>query len=641
MVATFQGRFLEEKEVLFLDPDTNEPFHVPLNKDNPVVNVSHIGTYPPKQVMGDWTRADHEVLSSYVQADFVGGGQVRYADEATDQSRFWFGNLSTLHPYQTALPLETGAHLGDGVAIPLGDFNGSFYAAFGTRLVRATHTTITDIDDLAEVPMSKPGVAFTGTHGTSRFFIPMGSHGYQIFDGATLSPLITDVLPIQFLEWDNKLYALQATGELFESLDGESDWVEKLAIPPEAEARGLIEFYDRQDNPTIHIYSRRAVYGCDLSLGKAYRTELDPPPHHDAALGASKWRTDLYVSYGVGVHQYTGNSIIAMGLDRNAGLPKELKGAITSLAEGYNGLYALVRGTSVLEEDAATQTLITDGGWHDIYLPPTRSQSAVMMWDSFGWSTVWLSEDTNNAPSSLLISTASGAERLWWGYGKTLHFQDIHHMYYNPEQRPEGVRYAKEGWMELSTMDFAMAGQTKILYALEVMTKNLTTTETVQLEYRIDDGDWIPLPVLRTQPLGKKTVFYMGENGTFPDGLTPRFDGVPFNDLTLRVNLARGDDPSKTPILESVAVVYHKLMGSLLAYQLQTPLGSDEFKVWKNHTAPEVINFLHRMVSGKKLVPMLYAGKWRSVRFAGVSGDNTDGMDFSGNRLVSVLEVLD
>lgn len=639
--ATFGGSHLDEKEVLLLHPETNEPFHIPLDPEDPRVHVSHVGTYPPKQVIGDWTRADHEVLSSWVQSEFVGGGQMEHADEAADQSRFWFGTLETRHPYQMALPLRTLKHEGEGTAIPLGDLNGQFYAAFGTTLCRVTATTVVEVAELEQVPMPKPALAFTGHTNQTRLYIPMGSHGYQIFDGATLSSLITEIAPIQFLEWDEKIYGLDADGVLWESLEGEGDWSEKLRVHRDNEVRGMIVFYDKQDNPTPHIISRRAVYGCDMSLGKAYRTELDPPPHHDAGLAAAKWRTDLYVSYGVGVHQYTGQSIIAMGLDRDYGLPRELRGAIVSMAEGYNGLYALVRGSTVPVGGEHVQGLITDAGWHDLYVPPGNARSAVMMWDGFGWSTVWLSDDTKNAPSSMVISTAPGFERLWWGYGNTLLYQDVHHMYYNPVQRPEEVEYAEEGWLTTATLDFSMAGTKKILHQIELMTRNVTSTETIAVEYRVDSGSWKPLGTVTVQPEDKRTIFRVGANGTFPDGQTPRFDGEPFNDLTLRFRFKRGADPSKTPLLESYAVIYHKLMGGLIAFQFSTPLGLPRFAEYKNHTAGEILAFFEECITAEKLVPFLYAGKWRNVRFAGASGDNRDGVLYSGNRIVSLLEVLE
>lgn len=56
--------------------------------DSATVNTSHIGTYPPKQVIGDWTRTSHEVLSSFVQSDTT-GGEIRGAVECTDLGRLW------------------------------------------------------------------------------------------------------------------------------------------------------------------------------------------------------------------------------------------------------------------------------------------------------------------------------------------------------------------------------------------------------------------------------------------------------------------------------------------------------------------------------------------------------------------------
>lgn len=644
----FSGANIEEKEILFLDPETNESYHIPLYMAERVetasVSVSHISTYPPRQLMGDWTRSDHEVVSSYTQSDFTGGGQIWDADEGSDLNRFWFGSLGTRHPGQMTLPLKSYYHEDPedaNLAIPLGDYGIDFYAAFGNKLVTATDVSHTEVAELEHVPVAKPSVVFTGTSNDPKLFIAMGPHGYQSWDGLNLSQLDTDVKPIQFLEWDEKLYALQGNGEVYESLTGHGDWDLKFRVPPQAEPRGLVEFYDAQDTPIPYVVCRNGVYAIDMSIGKAYKTKLDPPPHGDAGLAAATWREDLYVSYGIGVHQYTNNSIVAMGLDRDDGVPQWMDGRIASMASGYNGMYALVQGVQ-LPTAYLEPSFITDLSWHDFYMSPSRSQPVLMMWDGNGWHAVWVPEDATRQPTSLVISTQSGRERLWWGVGNRLYWQDVHHMYYNPKQRQPDATYEKSGWIETSIYDYSMKGQEKILHQIEAMASNCSPTERIIIEYKRDEGNWVQLPQITSDTFTHKHLFKIGPKGMFPDNVTPRFDGEPFVNLRIRIRMERDpDDSSKTPILESFSSVFHKLMSPFKAFSAVIGIPhSHSNREYKGRTQVELIRFVDRMVTAKTMVPMCYGGQWRSVRFAGANGEDHDGVDLSGTRTISVLEVL-
>ncbi len=645
---SYTGANQDPNEIIFMDPDTDEVYHVPLYREgkdvNPSVEVSNISTYPPRQLMGDWTRNAHEVVSSFIQSDFTGGGQIRDADEGADLNRFWFGTLGTRHPGQMTLPLRSPFHEDpeeENIAIPLGDHGIDFYASFGKRLVRVTDVAVTDVDELEHVPVAKPAVRFTGSSGQTRLYIPMGSHGYQHWNGAALSSLIDDVAPIEFCEWDNKLYALQSNGEIYESLDGETGWTLKTSVPPDSEPRGMLVFYNASDDPTIYVICRRGVFSIDMSLGKAYKTKLDPPPHGDAGLAAITWREDLYVSYGIGVHQYTGDSIIAMGLDRNDGVPRWLDGRICSMASGYSAMYALVQGYQAAEA-TLEPSFITDLSWHDFYMSPSSTRPALMMWDSFGWHSAWVPENNTRQPTSLLISTQTGRERLWWGVGNRLYWQDVWHQYYNPEQRQPDAQYEESGWLETSLYDYSMNGQEKIFQAIEVMAHSCTNDEKIMVDYQLDNGPWVRIAEITQDTVNRLHQFKIGHNGFFPDAVTERFDATPFIDLQVRIMMERGSDPTKTPVLESLGILFQKVMSPLRAFSAVIGIPEDVTigREHKGRTQAEIVAFLDRMVHMNKLIPMCYAGKWRSVRFAGSNGTDHSGVEFTGFRTISVLETL-
>lgn len=636
------GKYSEAGEVVLIDPVTDEAWHLPLvpAPDSGTVNASHIGTYPPKQVIGDWTRASHEVLSSYVQSDTTGGGQIRDANESTDQGRFWFGTADTQWPHQIVLPPLTTTILAPGdqaVAMLLGDYQSTCLAAFDTTLCQIAPSGATVVGTALAAPPVARGVPFQGT-GTLRFFIPLGVSGLQTWDGTAVGAVDATIPAVALLEYDTKLYAFCTDGTIRESLDG-TTFATKVTIDGSHTPRFLIGFYDRQGNPALHAVTNRAVFGIDLSVPKAYQTQLAPPPHPDAALAGDVWRTDLYVSYGIGVHRYTGDTISAMGLDRDDGLPKEYRGSIVGLANGYNALYALVRG---IPPPTGTESFISDLSRKEPVFPTSNVASLVMLWNGFGWHTVWSSNGIPPATAhNILISTAGDGYRLWWSYGATLYTVALARTFFNPRQRTGTETFAPSATLEYSTLDMDMTGLDKIYASIELRTQDCTPTETITVDYKFDDGDWQTLGTITGEGEKGTTRLRLGAHGTFPGVDDLRFDGVPADRITVRVTLDRDpDDATKTPILESMAIIFHKVMGTLSAYQFTVDCTNvDQYP--GGRTARERQLFLDRLLGLKQLIPMQHQGVWRTVRLAGVSGRDRTGQDVGGDRTVAVLSVWD
>jgi len=634
----------ERGEVVLIDPfsPNSEVWYLPLSNTpgQDSISVSKIGTYPPKQAIGDWTRSNHEVLSFYVESDTSGGGQVLEANEAIHENRYWWATVATIWPRQIVLlPYATEVKGPEGAvqSIVLGDYNGGVLVAFDQQLASvSTSGVVTPLATLPHPIMLRRGTRFRGTSGGVKMFIPMGANGYCVWDGANLTT-VTDIHPVDMMEFDAKLYALDQDGTLYESLDGFTDWQGKATIDGAQTMRWLVNFYNASDEPTIHIGTDTAIYGVDLQVGKAYRTKVDPPVHPDAALDGAVWRTDLYVSYGMGVHQYTGNSILATGLDRDHGIPQDYSGSIVSMIGGYNGLYALVRGR---QTDLETEAFVSDLGAHDVSFRASAANSAVMMWNAYGWHPVWTSDGQDGISTNILISNVNGTYRLWWGYGGSLFYIDLGYMYHNPEQRDAGIAFAQHGSIEYPRLDMAITGKDKLFVGVELRVKDTSPTERVSVDVSFDNGPWTELGVIDYQPVDRKSVLMkFGLNGNYPGTTEPRYDGISADSIQVRVNLERGSDRFKTPILESMGIVFHKLMGQLNAYQFLVDNTTVDF--YKGKTAQQRKEFLDRMIPGEKLVPFLHEGKWRSVRFAGANGNDLTGVDLKGDRSVSLLEVLD
>src|SRR5690606_8386508 len=118
-------------------------------------------------------------------------------------------------------------------------------------------------------------------------------------------------------------------------------------------------------------------------------TEVQYPPHRDHGLGATKWRGEFFSSVGMGVFKYNGSIQAPMGLDRDQGLPDDIRGKIVDLLGEYNGIYALVSGVEF--EDDFVESLEWDGTDDQWYVSPGAAISSLHIWTSYGWHCLWVS----------------------------------------------------------------------------------------------------------------------------------------------------------------------------------------------------------------------------------------------------------
>lgn len=653
---------------LMIHPVTNEPWFLKLNHAGgnsgdaiPAIDVSGISTFPQKQVQNDWTRADHEILSSYVQSDTTGGGQVYETDESVDASRFWFATASTEWPRQVALPrlthhlTEVGGVPFTEAILPLADYDGLFWFAHGTELWSFDPLTDTAVfeDDFESGPRLTQAIVFRGLNAGTYMFIAT-AEGYEIWDGAALSGSINigmyadalgpgdppdDVLlyPLGFAEWDNKLYALGEDGKISEATTGVAgNWVIRATIDARYTPRHILDFYDRSDEPCLHVVCKEAVFALDIANGKAIKTKLRPPSHPNAGRSWAIYNTDLHVSYGLGVTKFTGASMIPDGLNRDWGLPKEYRGSIVSMTDTYNGYLALVTGRPA--EAGVWPTFASDLTQHQVAFPSTASPSIIMFNNTNGWHTIWNSGTDVSVPTTIMVSNASDSYRVYWGFGSSLCYQDLSVDLFNPITRDEAWEFEEDAFIEYGDLDFAMTGYLKLLAAVEVRTKGLTADETIEILVSVDAGAWVSLGTISTQPLFEVTRLQLGVNGVMPDGVTPRYDGIAANSIRLRARLRRGSDTTKSPILESIGVVFHKLMSTLKGYTMT--IDASQSYMTNSKTPGEIHQFLEDMLSIGLLIPWYHSGAWHSVRFAGLSGVDESGTNISGDRQISLLEVL-
>lgn len=645
----------------FIDPDSGEVVVLPIidTGGKQDVRVSFLGAFPPKQVIGDWTREHHEWLSALVQSDWQGGGQITDSQESTDTSRY-YGIASLETRYSKALTLlpetvKIANPTPGSVARPLGDAVKAygeevrFYASYGTDLNRWDEATSTwdSLGDMLELPVND-GVTFQGTDVSVRsFWIPQGIHGYSMLnlDDDTLTVLSfgspgTGLQPVQFLVWDNKLWALTVDGKIYRNVTGlDNDWTEIIRLETQGEARSLVRFVDQTGNPTLYALTTREVFVLDLVTPTAYVIH-EYAPHPDAATASIMWDVSMFFTHGVDVGRYDSGSVTYIGLARGNGLPQEFRGRITGMAIGWNDLFALVEGERAVtaiepvEEDLDV----------DLSFKTLSAKSALMRLDRLGgWHTVWMSESIGKEANHVMVSAAQGTYAVWWGFNNSLWRSDLPRSYQTPLENPT-ARFAKSGTLTSSWFDMNKTGMNLILSGLQVRHRDCTATERARVLIQIDheSSPWIDLGEITASPGDDhgSTLMRVGDEGTLPDG-EQWFKGLRFRKVRYRIELTRGDDPTKTPVIDSVVVFYMPVMGTLSAFTVGIDCTTDGHRTYKGMGPRERQQFLERLVEAE-FVPFSYReGEWFVCKVAGVSGADQSGVGYGGDRTVSLVAVYD
>lgn len=378
------------------------------------VQVQNLAVFQRKFVIGDYTRDSHPLLSSWVITDLSGGHGIEQLEEGADAARYRWGVINARKPRQITLPpLVSTISGGPASAAPLGVVGGTFYVAYGDAIYSWSESTgamTNTTDTLTAGPVNK-AVEFLG-----KLFVPLGSSGWDSYDGASVTHGSSPATK-SFCVMGEFILALDTTGQIHQSSDG-SSWTNlgAGAKVPYGVMRHLIPYVDRSSIPAPYVVTNSDVWALDLAGPSLYRTDLQYPAHRDQGLGATVWRGDLYTSVGMGVFRYNGDVLSTLGLDRDQGLPADVRGRIADLCNEYNAMWALV-------ESAGDPALNIDELWEydtrddEMYVSLASTRASVHMWTGFGWHCLWESDGPSGSPTWMHICSNDDTYRLWWGMG--------------------------------------------------------------------------------------------------------------------------------------------------------------------------------------------------------------------------------
>jgi hypothetical protein len=591
-------------------------------------------------ITGAPDKTSNPLLSTWVISDLMGGHGVDRIKVGTDQNRYRYSSLYARIPGQLAMPRfrhnEAGPNT-DG-ARPLGDLYVSgtyrFYAAFGTAVCKWDESGSAfgaSLGALTAVPVNK-AVEFVGT-GSRFLFVPCGSSGYSTVSTAdaivNTAAGASDPAAQALCVWDDKLIAIDTAGQLWYTTSGAAASWTSYGTTGKLDAsfipRHLCVYYDRQDNPCIHVVTNRGVWAFDPAGPRLYLTEVEFPMHPQQGRGVAKWRGSMYTANGMGVTQYTGNVVNpGVGLDRDDGLLDDFRGYIVDLQAEYNGLYALVAGSASGTDNWVSVHVWTGFGWHAEYNSIARSALAKLTW--------------------MQVSQAQGGYRLWWGEGGNMSAIVLPTDFANPRALTSAgtgnfVNAAGSIFHHFQSgrFDADMENYVKVANTLEIKIDSPTdVVGAVWVDYRKDGAtSYTNL----TQDITAEGTYVVPFGTALAGG--SGYSGISFYDIEIRLRvLAANQVNDSTPntkslVIEYIALTYRQIIPAGASWTAMVDLQGPH-----NGKSPETMRAkLDALLNYAGFFEMMHRGTVYRVCFSQLAGRDETGRDTRGTRQLNILEV--
>jgi hypothetical protein len=634
--------------ILDLDGGGEKVWKFPRALDGPwgeLVNVQNIGAWPPKQIIGDFREIDHTLLSSLVQNNWSGGGQITNSQETDDVDRYWsLARMETRFPFSlTHLPLSRSA-IGPVAGAPrivgelvVGGVR-KLYASFGPTLQQVSGTTfLGPTHDLTDIPSAGSNPTFT-VGGVPKLMIPLGSSGYATFDGNTVQHYTT-IQPTNFCVSSRKLWTIDAQGRIWKSLDGLA-WTNLLNIDPGEDVRGCIEYFDRGDVPAMHFITDRMAWALDEAVPAVYTTELNYAPHPYSGLSFEVFRTNLYVSIGLGVQEYNLSTVHAAGIDRDDGLDKSHTGYFSAMTKGFNDLFGGISATVI--PGGEDETLLMDFD-PQVYISSNSPRCSInRLGGSQSWHTAWMAPTPGGEIKDVFVSTEGGHYRLYWTWLGRLWHQNLSVGFDNPRDNPN-AEFEDTGELTSSWFDMNMATNPMTFLMLESSMNDAAAGDVVGLYYQIDHEDqtdvWHHVSDLTAIGDFKDRI---GPHGTDPDGNT-LYIGEDFRRLRYQIRSSRADatNITHTPDFRKIAISFLKRMSTTESFDVAINCSNPAFNEQWGLSNKERRQVLRDLVSKGQLTPVLFGDEWRTVRLSTAGAPQAPGKDSRGDVTLNFVDPIE
>ena len=308
-----------------------------------------------------------------------------------------------------------------------------------------------------------------------------------------------------------------------------------------------------------------------------------------------------------------------------------------------NGNFAIPDGIAV---DASSNVWVSDTQAGDDriqkFVQTTSSGSGttayptLQAWPGTGWHCLWAGTVNTVTPTWMMVSAPTAHYRLWWGMDDGYaYFLKLYRGFENVNQAREagsatfaagGGEVNRSGFLLTSKFDAGMLGFTKLASHVAVIPVlgSISATETITIEFDIDDGGWETLGTLSSNA---ETHYQFGTTGRT------------FNTIRFRLSMARGSTTTRSPMLRSLTFLFNKIPQSArsLVFTVVPPTG--DVGSFGNRSGQDMFQELEDLCAGVAFYTVTYNGlTFNHCRIASTTGhDNL--VDPGGKRVISVIEL--
>lgn len=528
------------------------------------ITTSLVSVYPPKQIIGDYTKDSHQNISVFTWNDQRGGMSVNRMN--LDQGdRSAFTQLDISHQGHITFYGADAFLTGNTSGIPL-------INQLGTLLVSANGTDVQSYSDgwtsrntLAAAPTDVKNGNLAGTE----FLVYAIGTGYEYSSAiATWASSAKDALNLEF--WHDRFWGIDATGQLWYTYTmGSAEVNDARVLLQSGEViTGLFQGRSPTQEFILYAVTSKRLLAHDIGNRRFLPIEDIVLADNNAFTHerpAVVWRQRIYLANGRGIIEYdpvTG-TIRDIGFDLDDGLAVTFDGVISCMVAAPRELFV---GTK----------------------PSSSSDFAVIMkWDGRGWGIFNTDPNVTDPVESLHVASGidgTGSEtlpNLFEGRATAIQHFNIN----NSSTRTANI----DGWTyttvntrdqhDYPVFDAGQADVTKVLLRVkfDVQGVNASPGSHVTVFVAFDGGSFTQLTDTHTSDstFSAANDNIEGEGTTtfhFPSVAAP--SGTAFRNLQVRFVLDNPTPTNASPDVLSVTLEYIKVLDAKLAFDFDLDLNA-------------------------------------------------------------------
>lgn len=581
--------------------------------------------FPPKVTIGDYSRDDKIVTSSWVLSDFSGGAGILHSRFPTDADRFWYSTLETRYRHLTLPPEIHKAGTLDAAADLITSYNERMYIVVGSNVYIWSEASK---DWTLIHTLDSAGVGLEVFGGYLYILTSAGLNRFNDFDQTWGS--FPGHGGFALIEWDGKLFRLGLDNHMYWTNADPTIWDELGILHlPAGYCRQLITYFDQTGEMVIHAITRVGLYGYDFGSGKFYQTPLKFPVTQSAGKGAMVWRGELYIPAGQTAYKYNGASIQVVSPNKDDGLPPHLRGDVQEMIPGHAFFHAVISTHMEGSAGAAVDApMFTTGNWLEgNVMHAGQVTGAIMSSAQASWHGLY-DANAGTRMGAAYVGAAEGTFRLWITSDAGIYYIDAPTGLHNPLQNPT-TQYRQSGFLETGWTDLGWAEMDKLALSMDVRGENCTRDDVIHVYAAWDNNDeWQHVGTVTSD---EPHQFYFQDE-----------EGHVFRSMRIRLEMERGSESRHTPVLRSAIVSFMRRPAYLWGFTFNLDLSTGHAGL----SAEQLIDRLYNLMEvEKKAGRFVYRdeeiNQLRNFRVAisNIEGAELGGMTSRGRYTVSLLQL--